>query len=117
MPIGGIPSHDDGEAIQPNLPYVDSMVWNTNSQSSPGDVFEGMFLPDVSGTAAEMNVGLTTNIRGGSNLQLVRDNSTSRPGGAWSDWFGIDHTGSGLRPGSYAATSSESTRLVVRAGT
>jgi hypothetical protein len=67
MPIEGIPSHNDGEAIQPDLPYVDGMVWNTNSQLSPGDdVVEGMFLPDVSGTAGEMNVRLTTNIRGGS---------------------------------------------------
>jgi hypothetical protein len=106
-----------GEAIQPNLPYVDSMGWNTNSQLSSGVAFEGVFLPDVSGTAAEMNVGLTTNIRGGSDLQLVRDDSTSRPGGAWSERFGIGHTGSGLRPGSYTATSFESTRLAVRVGT
>ena len=67
MPIGGIPPHHDGEATQPNLPYVDSMVWNTNSQLPPGDdVIEGMFLPDVSGTAGEMNVELRTDIRGGS---------------------------------------------------
>jgi len=67
MPIGGIPPHHDGEARQPNLPYVDGMDWNTNSQLSPGDdVIEELFLPDVSGTAGEMNVGLTTNTRGGS---------------------------------------------------
>lgn len=65
MQIGGVPSHHNGEAIQPNLPFVDGMLWNTNSQLSPGDdVIEGMLLPDVSGTAGEMNVGLTTNIRG-----------------------------------------------------
>ncbi len=52
MPTGGIPSLYDGEAIQP---YVDGMVWNTNDQLSPGDVIEGMFLPDVSGTAGEVN--------------------------------------------------------------
>jgi hypothetical protein len=67
MSTGGIPSHHDGEATQRNLPDVDGMVWNTYSQLSPGDdVIEGMFLPDVSGTAREMNVGLTTNIREGS---------------------------------------------------
>jgi hypothetical protein len=65
MPIEGTPSHHDGEAMQPNLPYVDSMAWDTNSQLSPGDnVIEGLFLPDVSGTSNEMNVGPTTNIRG-----------------------------------------------------
>ena len=66
MPIEGIPSYHDGDAIQPNLPYVDGMVWNTNSQLSPGDVIEGTFLPDVSGTSGDMNVGPTTNIEGGS---------------------------------------------------
>jgi hypothetical protein len=118
MPIGGIPSLYDGEEIQPNLPYVDGMVWNTNSQLLPGDVIEGMFLPDVSGTAGEMNVGLTTDIREGSvYLQLVRDNSTSRPGGAWPERFGIGRAGTWLRPGSHTATSFESTRLVVRVRT
>jgi len=58
MPIGGIPSHYDGEATQSNLPYVDGMVWNTNSQLLP-DVIGGMFLSDVSCTAYEINVGQT----------------------------------------------------------
>ncbi len=84
MLTGGIPlSHYDGEAIQPNLPYVD---WNTNSQLLPSDVIEGIFPPDVSAAADEMNIRLTTNIREGSvqsNLQLIqRDDSTSRPGDA-----------------------------------
>lgn len=51
--------------MQPNLPYVDGMAWDTNSQLSPGDnVIEGLLLPDVSGTSSEMNVRPTTNIRG-----------------------------------------------------
>jgi hypothetical protein len=62
MPIGGVPSLYDGEEIQPNLPYVDGMVWDTNDQLSPGNVIEGMFLPNVSNTAGEVNVGLTGNI-------------------------------------------------------
>lgn len=65
MPIEGIPSNHDGEAMQPNLPYVDSMAWDTNNQLPPGnDVIEGLYLPDVSGTSSETNVGPTTNIRG-----------------------------------------------------
>jgi len=55
MPIGGIPSSHDGEATQPNLPYVDSMVWNTNSQLSPLDVIEGTLLDDVSGNAGDVH--------------------------------------------------------------
>jgi len=122
MPTGGTPSHHDGEAMQPNLPYVDGMVWDTNSQLPPGnDVIEGMFLPDVSGTAREMSVGLRTNNRGGSvesDLQPIPDNSTSRPGSAWSRRFGIGRADAWLRPGSYTATSFRSTRLAVRpAGT
>jgi hypothetical protein len=124
MPIGGIPSHYDGDAIQPNLPYVDGMVWDTNNQLLPGDDIEDMFLPYVSGTASEINIGLSTNIRGRSaqsDLQLVRvvrDNSTSRPGGAWPEWLGIGRAGAWPWPGSYTATSSGSTRLVVaRTGT
>jgi hypothetical protein len=66
MPIGGIPSLYDGEEIQPSLPYVDGMAWDNNDQFSPGDVIEGMFLPNVSGTAGEVNVGLTGTIREGS---------------------------------------------------
>ena len=42
--------------MQPNPFYVDGMAWNTNTQSSPGDVIEGMYLPEVSDTASEMNV-------------------------------------------------------------
>lgn len=65
MPIGGILSLHYGEEIQPNLPYVDGMVWNTNGQPMPGNVIEGMFLSyDVSGTAGEMDVRPTTNIWG-----------------------------------------------------
>jgi hypothetical protein len=119
MPIGGIPSHHDGEAMQ-HLPYVDDMVWNANSQLSSGDdIIEGMFLPDVSGTAGDVNVGLRTNIRGGStysDLQLVRDNSTSRPGSAWPERFGIGRAGAWPQPGSNTASSFTSTRLVVRVG-
>jgi hypothetical protein len=61
-----ISSHYDGEETQPNLPYVDSMVWNTNDQLPPSDVVvEGMLPPDVSSIASETNIGLTTSIRGG----------------------------------------------------
>jgi hypothetical protein len=61
-----ISSHYDGEETQPNLPYVDSMVWNTNNQLPPSDVVvEGMLPPDVSSIASETNIGLTTSIRGG----------------------------------------------------
>lgn len=76
MPIGGIPSLYNGEAIQPNLSYVDSMVWNTNGQLPPGDVIGEMFLPDVSGTAGEMSVGLTTNIQGDQYNQIYNSYET-----------------------------------------
>jgi len=65
MPIGGIPSNHDGEAIQPNLPFVDGTFWDANSQLPLGDVIEGTFLPDVSSTAGEMNGELRTNTRVG----------------------------------------------------
>jgi len=122
MPIEGIPSHYDGEGIQPDLSYDDGTVWNTNSQLSSADVVEGIFVPNVSCTAGEVNVGLTTNIPEESvlsELQPVRDNSTSRPGDAWSERFGIGRAGARPRPGSssHTAASFRSTRLVDRVDT
>ena len=99
MPIGGISTLYGGEEIQPNLLYVNGMDWDTNSQLSTGHIIEGMFLPNVSGIAHEVNVGLTIIIREGFVCTDVRpawDNSTSRPGGSWPERFGISRAGAWL---------------------
>jgi hypothetical protein len=55
-----VSQYPDEEATQLHLPYIDEMLWNINSQLPPTNVVdEGVFPPDVSGTACEMIIELT----------------------------------------------------------